>query len=309
MKQLKLPLILIIDLLISYYSLSQNLFSKATFFKDFKNKYSNVNGVNLHYVTGGKGETLLFIHGNGATWYSWRKIMPKLVAQYSLVVPDLRGFGESSKPDSGYDKKTLATDIYFLLQKLNVNKVSIVAHDFGVPIAYALASMHPELINKMILIEGLPALPLKDGECENPFWLNTFNQIPVLPDKLIKGKEKIYLSYLYNLFSFNKQAFSEEDINEYTKQYSKSGSMNASFALYRTRQKDINDNKTFISLPLNMPILAIGGDHSFGSYVYQTFKQLGINVSEKVLESSGHYAPEENPAALLKEIKSFLLKN
>lgn len=128
----------------------------AEFNQTFTHHTANVNNVRLHYVMGGKGDAVVLLHGFGGTWYTWRHVMPALAKRYTVIVPDMRGTGDSAKPFSGYDKKTAAQDIYQLVQKLGQKRIYLVGHDIGVMVAYAYAAAHPEDVKRLVLIDSVP---------------------------------------------------------------------------------------------------------------------------------------------------------
>jgi pimeloyl-ACP methyl ester carboxylesterase len=122
---------------------------------DFKSQIVNINGINIHYVIGGTGEPLLLIHGFGQNWYMWNRLLPELSKHFTVIAPDLRGVGESDKPDSGYDKKTLAADLHGLIKKLGYTNINVVGHDIGLMVAYAYAAQYQDEVKKIALLDAL----------------------------------------------------------------------------------------------------------------------------------------------------------
>jgi pimeloyl-ACP methyl ester carboxylesterase len=186
----------------------------------FVHHTASVNGVRLHYVMGGQGEPLVLLHGFPQTWYSWHKVMPALAEQYTVIAPDLRGYGDSSKPRDGYDKKTMAEDIYQLVGKLGYERIFLVGHDVGGMVAYAYACVHPAGVRRLAIAEALIA-GLKPGfeeamdnsQGQGAWWV-TFNTIPNLPEALIAGRERIYIDWFCKNVAYNPAAISESDIDE-----------------------------------------------------------------------------------------------
>jgi pimeloyl-ACP methyl ester carboxylesterase len=284
--------------------------NEPAFNKIFTHKTIIVNGFKMHYVTGGKGSPVILLHGWPETWYEWRKIMPGLAKHYTVIAPDLRGLGDSEKPGSGYDKKTLADDIHKLVLQLGYKNIYLVGHDWGAPVAYDYATAHPDEVTKLVLLEipppdstlmQVPAIS-KNG---SDLWWFSFHMVKNLPEELVKGKEETYLRYFFNYFSFNKSAFTQKDIKEYVRCYSAPGAMKAGFEYYRSVFKDIDDDKICAETKLKMPVLALGGDHSFGMVLFNKMKKLAENVQGGVIENCGHFIAEEQPAKLSEQLLLF----
>jgi pimeloyl-ACP methyl ester carboxylesterase len=150
----------------SYTSFSRNVIDQATITNDtkpalppngFSNRYAIVNGVKIHYVIGGHGIPLMLVHGFPQNWYMWNRLLPELSKHFTVICPDLRGVGESGKPQGGYDKKTMAIDLHELVKKLGYEKIDIAGHDVGMMVAYAYAAQFPNEVNKLALLDALLA--------------------------------------------------------------------------------------------------------------------------------------------------------
>ena len=194
----------------------------------FSHHMASVNGIQLHYVIGGQGEPVVLLHGWPETWYAWHHIMPALAKNYTVVAPDLRGLGDSSKPLTGYDGKTLAEDIHQLVTQLGFKTIFLVGHDIGTVVAYPYAAEHPSEVKRLVVIESPipgffpPGIP--------PAWHIIFHQTPGMYQKpLVEGKEMMYLSWFYNNEAYNSAAITQADINEYVSHYSAPGGMRAGF--------------------------------------------------------------------------------
>ena len=275
---------------------------------DYTHYKTTVNGILLHYVMGGKGDPIVLLHGWPQTWYEWRNIIPKLIANnYTIIAPDMRGLGDSEKTQTGYDTKTLAEDIYQLVTKLGYSKINIVAHDWGGPIAYSYAAEHPEDVDKMIILDTLlPGFGLEEAGDFSPngLWNLSFHAVRDLPEKLIDGKEDIYLNWFYD-WTYNQTAITPEDREEYIKQYSKPGAMRAGFEYYRAVFEDAKQNKEYGKGKLHMPILTIGGEAALGNLTTTSFQKVANNVTGITLSNTGHFIPEERPNFLIKQILNF----
>ncbi|WP_193196829.1 alpha/beta fold hydrolase [Nostoc sp. MG11] len=166
------------------------------FDQSFTHHTIQVNGVRLHYVVGGKGDLVVLLHGYAQTWYEWRKIMPALAEHYTVIAPDLRGAGDSDKPLTGYDKRSLANDIYQLVKQLGFQQVYLVGHDIGLMVAYAYAAAHPDDVKRLVVIDApIPGVEPWEEVITSPMvWHFAFHAVPNLPEALVAGRERTYLS-------------------------------------------------------------------------------------------------------------------
>ena len=275
---------------------------------DYTHHKTTVNGILMHYVIGGKGDPVVLLHGWPETWYEWRHIIPQLIDNnYTVIAPDMRGFGDSEKPQIGYDTKTVAEDIYQLVKKLGNSKIYIVAHDWGGPVAYSYAAAHPQDVRKMVILDTLlPGFGLEEAANFSPkgLWHLSFHAVRDLPEKLIDGKEDIYLNWFYD-WTYNQSAITSEDREEYIKQYSKPGAMRAGFEYYRAVFEDSEQNKEYANKKLEIPILTIGGETGIGNFTAASFQKVANNVTGITLPNTGHFIPEERPNFLTKQILEF----
>jgi pimeloyl-ACP methyl ester carboxylesterase len=250
---------------------------------DYIHYKTTVNGILMHYVIGGKGDAVVLLHGWPETWYEWRNIIPELIANnYTVIAPDMRGLGDSEKPQTGYDTKTLAEDIYQLVKKLGYSKIYLVAHDWGGPVAYSYAAAHREDVRKMIILDTLlPGFGFEEAGSFSPdgIWHFSFHAVRDLPEKLIDGKEDVYLNWFYD-WTYNQSAITPEDREEYIKQYSKPGAMRAGFEYYRAVFEDAEQNKEYAKEKLKIPILTIGGEAAIGNLLLPHFKGLQTMLQE-----------------------------
>jgi pimeloyl-ACP methyl ester carboxylesterase len=279
----------------------------------FSHHTSSVNGIQLHYVIGGQGDPVVLLHGWPETWYAWRHVMPSLAENYTVVAPDLRGLGASSKPVTGYDGNTTAEDIYQLLTQLGLNeKIYLVGHDVGVQTAYSYAAIHPDNVSKLVIMDYvLPGFypPNLEGVC---CWWFSFHQTRDIPELLTAGKEREYLSWHFRGLAYNPEAINEADIDKYVSSYSASGGMRAGFEYYRAFPINEEQNKVLSDTKLQMPVLALGadiypalgGDYP-GNFILESTKGLAENIKGVVVPLSGHYIPEERPDFVTKELFKF----
>jgi len=262
-------------------------------------------GVRLHYCTAGSGDPVVLVHGWPSTWFEWRRVMPLLAPQHRLVVPDLRGLGDSSRPATGYDKKTIAADLWQLLAgTLGLTSWHLVGHDWGGPVAFALAAAHEEAIRTLTIVDvTLPGIG-PDISQGGRRWHHAFHMTPDLPEALVQGREREYLSWFYRAFSHRQAAFDDADIDEYLRTYRDPAALRAGFAYYRNIPQDTADNRALLASGrrLQMPVLAVGGGRAEargrGSEPEQSLREIATDVTGAVIADCGHFVPEEAPAEL-----------
>jgi pimeloyl-ACP methyl ester carboxylesterase len=274
-----------------------------------------VNGIQIHYITAGHGPVVVLLHGYPETWYAWRKIIPKLADRYTLVVPDMRGLGDSGRPaDGDYRKKSVSEDIYQLVVKLGYKQVSLVGQDMGGPVAIAYAAYHPDAVKNVVFIEsGVPGEGLEEAmdTAHGGSWHFGFFASPEIPEMLTLGREKEFFTAwaFQGAFVRHKEAFPQDVIDEYVRHYSSPGGMTAGFGYYRAFAQDAKDNAAIFSqTKLTMPVLAVGADHSFGEFTAKNARNVATHVESVMIGDCGHFVDEEQPEALAKVLLTFLGK-
>lgn len=276
----------------------------TNFDAQFTHHTAKVNGVRLHYVMGGKGDPVVLLHGWPTTWYEWRRIMPELAQHYTVIAPDTRGLGDSSKPAQGYDKLTLASDIYGLVKQLGFKQINLVGHDLGGQIAYAYASAYPQDVRRLAILEvPIPGLPF--WEEEQGRWHFAFHAVPNLPEALIAGKERLYLSWFYRDSAYSPAAHASDEIDEYVRTYSAPGALRAGFEYYRAFPEDARQNSEYAKTQLKMPVLALGGETSLKDLPLRQLQTVAENVRGGIVPHCGHWIPAERPDYLTKQLLTF----
>lgn len=270
--------------------------------------YADLGDVRLHYVTAGQGFPVVLLHGWPQSWYEWRHIIPGLASRYRVIAPDLRGLGDSSKPLSGYDKKTVGNDIWRLVHDvLGIGSFYLVGHDWGGPTAYAVASAHPDAVRKLAILDvTIPGDGSPNISQGGRRWHHAFHQTPDLPEALIAGREDIYFTWFYR--HYGARPLSEADIAEYLRVYRQPGALRAGFSFYRAIPQDIEDNAAIAAqFKLPMPVLALGGDSAWGRRmeVVESLRRMAVDVRGGVIANCGHWMPEEQPEELLRQLLAF----
>ncbi len=275
----------------------------------FTSAFATVNGIDMHYVRGGSGDLVVLLHGWPQTWYEWHTIMPDLGADFTVVAPDLRGGGASDKPPSeaGYSKRLLAEDIHALVAELGFERAIVVGHDIGMMVAYAYASLYPDEVRGVVMIDApLPGIePVWSEILKNPLsWHFDLHADIDLATSLVAGQEREYLTSFYAKFG-DISAFSDEAIDEYVRAYSAPGAMRGGFEWYRGFALDVEDNAIFSQTKLPMPALVLGGEFSSAAFVPAIAAAIAEVPRSGAIAGSGHWISEEQPEALLEELRAF----
>lgn len=266
--------------------------------------------VTIHVRVGGKGPAVVLLHGYGETGDMWAPMAADLARDHLVIVPDLRGLGLSSKPPSGYDKKTQAGDLSAVLDHYKVKQVDLVTHDIGNMVGFAFAAQNRSLVRRFVLIDApLPGVGPWDEILKTPLlWHFRFGGPDM--ERLVAGRERIYLDRFWNEFSATPARFTEASREHYARLYALPGAMHAGFAQFAAFDQDAADNQAFLAKggKLKMPIYAVGGDKSFGPMMATVMRAAADDVEEGIVHDSGHWIMEENPAATIKLVRAFLDK-
>ena len=285
----------------------------------FEHHYANLKGLRLHYVTTGRGTPMVLLHGWPQTWYEWRRLMPLLADRFAMVAPDLRGLGDSSRPSTGYDKKTVANDVWELMHNhLAHQRFVVVGHDWGAPVAFRLAADHPEAVTHLVMLDvPVPGdrAPGEGGSIDPrgaTRWHHLFHQVPDLPEALTVGRERTYLEFFFMNGADQAGTFGDADIAEYVRTYSQPGAMRAGFNFYRTMSRDVDDNRATLAngFKLPMPTLGLGGGglRGRGDLVVQSLRRVANHAEGGAIADCGHFIPEEKPRELAERLREFLKK-
>jgi len=277
---------------------------------NFSNHYATINGITLHYVTGGQGTPLVLIPGYPETWWAYHKIMPLLARYHQVIVVEMRGMGSSDKPLNGYEKKNMAADIFELIKALGLQKTSIGGHDIGAHVAFSFAANYPNVTDKLLLLDTphpdesmyqLPMLPILGAPYLYPWWLS-FNQVKQLPEQLLEGRMHIIIDWLYQHLLVNTNSVSDFDKAVYATAYNGKEAIRAANSWYQAFPQDIADYKTYSKL--TMPVIGIGG--SGYEMLATSLPVITTNLILKKIENSGHFLITEQPQETADAILSFL---
>lgn len=266
-------------------------------------------GATIHVRAGGAGPGVTLLHGFGDTGDMWAPVAQALVDHRTVVVPDLRGMGLSSHPPGGYDKKNQARDIASVLDRLKIESTALVTHDIGNMVGYAFAVQFPARVSRWVVIDApLPGIGPWDEQLRNPkVWHFNFRGPDV--ERLVKGRERIYLDRFWNELSASPKKIDEATRRHYARLYARPGAMHCAFEQFAAFTQDAEDNRAFAAKgKLTMPILALGGDHSYKTLMADIMRLVATDVTGGVIANSGHWVMEEQPRQTTAAIVDFITK-
>jgi pimeloyl-ACP methyl ester carboxylesterase len=263
-------------------------------------------GADIFVRSGGNGPVVVLIHGYAETSDSWGPLAAELAKSYTVVVPDLRGIGRSSKPVGGYDKKTQAADIRAVITTFGYDRAYVVSHDIGIMVAYAYAATYPDKVERLVVMDApIPGIAPWDEIVKNPkLWHFSFWGTD--EERLVQGRERVYLDRIWDDFTGDPSKPDEATRAFYAAQYAQPGGMRSGFAQFKAFEQDAEDNKIFQRTKLTMPVLAVGGEKSFGGSQAVVMRNVATNVREAVVPASGHWLLEENPTYTVALIRDYL---
>ena len=277
---------------------------------DIEHRFAPLSGVTLHYVTAGAGEPVVLLHGFPQTWAAWRRVIPALAARYRVVAPDLRGLGASSRPAGGYRKSRVAEDIWELANGvLGYDRFMVAGHDWGGPVAFALAAAHRDAVRKLAILDAtIPGDGTDLFSTSQGRWHHGFHRTLDLPEALLAGRERIYVTWFLRAFAAHPGAIDDATAEDYARAYAQPGAMRAALAYYRAIPRDIAENERAVAAgKLEMPVLALGGGESFGrrELALESLRRVANDVRGGVVSGCGHFIPEEKPETLAAQLLAF----
>jgi pimeloyl-ACP methyl ester carboxylesterase len=272
-----------------------------------QSKFTEVNGVRLHYLIAGKGDPVILLHGYAETSHMWLPLIAKLADKHTVIAPDLRGFGQSSAPEDGYTKAAMAQDIHALVKSLNHDRIRLVGHDIGLMVAYAYAAQYHDDVDRLVLMEAfLPGV----GDWNSVFLLRDlwhFHFYGKTPLALVTGRERIYLEHFWNDFAADpKKSVPEKDREFYAKVYAQPGHMKAGMEVFRAFPKDAEDFAAFAKTKLTMPFLVLSGEKAGGPFLIEQGRMVATNVDGVLVKGTGHWLMEEAPDQVIPKLVEFL---
>jgi len=274
----------------------------------FDAKQMAVTGGTQYVRVGGNGPVVVLLHGFGDTGDMWVPLADALIQSHAVIVPDLRGMGLSSHPEDGYEKVAQARDLATILDQLGFQEIALVTHDIGNMIGYAFAALFQQRVTKWVVMDApLPGIGHWDDQLKNPkVWHFNFRGPDV--ERLVAGRERILLDRFYNELSANPSRIDERTRDHYAALYARPLAIHNAFSgQFAAFAQDAIDNQELVAKgKLKIPVLAVGGDHSYGSHLATEIGFVATNVRAAVIQDSGHWIMEEQPEQAVSLILSFL---
>ncbi|MGC3962183.1 MAG: alpha/beta hydrolase [Rhodocyclaceae bacterium] len=283
------------------------LADQTTFPNGFRTQDISSNGTTIHVRVGGSGPAVVLLHGYGDTGDMWAPLAADLMRDHTVIAPDLRGMGLSAVATDGFTKKNEAEDIAGVMDALKVQQAVVVGHDIGNMVAFAFAEAHPDRTTRLIMMDApVPGVGPWDDILKSPLlWHFRFGGPDM--ERLVAGRERIYLDRFWNEFSADPVHFPEETRRHYAALYARPGRMHAGFMQFAAFDQDAADNRQSVARGrLQMPVLAIGGDHSLGATMAHIMRFAADDVHQVVIANSGHWLMEEQTAPTIAAIRAFV---
>jgi haloacetate dehalogenase len=267
----------------------------------------------MHFVEAGDGPAVVLLHGWPQTSYCWRRLIPALSERYRVIAPDLRGYGLTDKPTTGYDKRTMANDVVGLLRALEETRVTLVGHDRGARVAHRLALDHPDVVERVVVMDILPTREMwrrMDASLAVDYWHWLFHRIPDLPERLVAPDVRGYLTFFFDRWTFNRAGLEDEAVDEYVRAFSRPGALRSGFDDYRAADVDAlhDEADADAGRRLEMPLLVLWGEMGLHHRLptLDVWREYCGSVEGRAIARCGHFLPEERPDVVLEEMVRFL---
>ncbi|MFD0657847.1 alpha/beta fold hydrolase [Thermocatellispora tengchongensis] len=285
------------------------------FAKTFRHEFAEVDGVRMHYVTGGSGSPVVLIHGWPQTWYGWWPIMPALAEHHTVYAVDLPGLGDSHGSPTGYDKATLARYVHTLIaDRLKIRNAAVVGHDFGAAVAFQYAGQFPDDTTRLGYFDlPLPGPAVDAATYRSLSWHIAFHSQRRVPEAVVGDNVREYLALFYPQVSFRGSAFggtsdrspfTDIEIDEYARTYSRPAVLSGGFELYRALDKDVRD--TAAAAPVRVPTLLMAAQGQLDAIRATVAPRMTKIVRAVDVPRAGHWLAEENPWFVTAELLRFL---
>lgn len=278
-----------------------------------ENHTIRANGIRQNYIDAGEGPPVVLLHGFPETNYAWRHQIPVLGELYRLIVPDLRGYGETEKPATGYDKRNMARDLAALLDKLGIGRIALVGHDRGARVATRFAKDYPERVDRLVVMDNVPTRIVAreiDARIAKAYWFFLFHLIPDLPETLIAGKEEPWLRWFFSDWTYDPAAISGEAFDTYVRAYRAPGAVRGAMADYRANAEDVAQDLEDAEVKIACPTLALWGAN-FGAVgemfdMPKVWGEMASDLRAVAIDRCGHLPHEERPEAVNALLLEFL---
>jgi haloacetate dehalogenase len=273
----------------------------------------HANGVRQHYLEAGSGAPVVLLHGFPETSFAWRHQIPELAKRFRVIAPDLRGYGETDKPASGYDKRTMANDLRELMRELDIPKVSLVGHDRGARVATRFAKDHPDALDRLVVMDNVPTRIVArdfDANKAKAYWFFMFHLVPDLPEALIAGREDLWLRHFFSDWCYNPHAISGEAFDTYVRVYRRPGAVRGAMADYRANAEDNAQDLADADIKISCPVLSLWGAdfYAVGQMfdMAKVWSEMADNLHVYEIPHCGHLPQEEQPEIVNRLLLNFL---
>jgi haloacetate dehalogenase len=274
---------------------------------------AHANGIRQHYLDVGAGPPVVLLHGFPETSFAWRHQIPVLAEQFRVIAPDLRGYGETEKPASGYDKRTMANDLVALLRHLGISRIALIGHDRGARVATRFAKDHPDLIDRLVVMDNVPTRIVArsmNAQIARAYWFFAFHLVPDLPEALIAGREDLWLRHFFSDWCFNPHTITGADFDHYLTAYRAPGAVRGAMADYRASAEDIAQDLADEDRKIACPVLSLWGA-DFGAVgklfdMASVWAEMASDLRAVPIEQCGHLPHEEQPAVVNRLLTEFL---
>jgi haloacetate dehalogenase len=273
----------------------------------------HANGIRQYYLEAGSGAPVVLLHGFPETSFAWRHQIPELAKRFRVIAPDLRGYGETDKPASGYDKRTMANDLRELMRELDIPKVSLVGHDRGARVATRFAKDHPDALDRLVVMDNVPTRIVArdfDANKAKAYWFFMFHLVPDLPEALIAGREDLWLRHFFSDWCYNPHAISGEAFDTYVRAYRRPGAVRGAMADYRANAEDNAQDLADADIKISCPVLSLWGAdfYSVGQMfdMAKVWSEMADNLHVYEIPRCGHLPQEEQPEIVNRLLLDFL---
>jgi haloacetate dehalogenase len=271
------------------------------------------NGIRQHYLEAGEGPPVILLHGFPETSFGWRFQIPVLAEKYRVIAPDLRGYGETDKPPTGYDKRNMANDIRALMSALGIEKAAIVGHDRGARVATRFAKDHPEALDRLVVMDNVPTRIVAremTPALAKAYWFFLFHLVPDLPEALIAGREDLWLRHFFSDWCYNPHTISGEAFDTYVAAYRRPGAVHGALLDYRANAEDVAQDQVDAEVKISVPTLSLWGANFYA--VGEMFDMAAIwaemasDLKAVAIDQCGHLPQEERPEEVNRLLLDFL---
>jgi haloacetate dehalogenase len=271
------------------------------------------NGIRQHYIEAGEGPAVVLLHGFPETNYAWRHQIPVLATQYRVIAPDLRGYGKTEKPSTGYDKRTMATDLARLLNALGVDRIALVGHDRGARVATRFSKDFPERVDRLVVMDNVPTRVVAqsmNAAIARAYWFFLFHQVADLPEALIAGREDIWLRHFFSDWCYDPQTIRGADFDAYVQAYREAGAVRGAMSDYRAAPEDVRQDEVDAHIPIDCPTMSIWGadfEAVGGSFdMAAVWRGMATHLRAEPIAQCGHLPQEEQPEEVNRLLLDFL---